>query len=529
MAYSCILIITISCLLGGGASYSIAQNLDFIPPVINGNVNNDTSTSILLTTADQALFDNKPEEKRYTNTVQIVDADQSWPPRWYASSPVITDAVLKRYIDLDQLPFNFFFDARIQRGLISVYKIQSAPRTKESLMMGPDLAGYILLNKKMRPIDTVKSNVYARNLYYHDMYINENGERLVNVRKDTYSDMRDFTRNPKDFAVYGDVDLIQILDRNDNLKFTWNPMDHLDPEILNIPQKVKDSRNTAFLKNNPDEIQWTELTSAIWDYDGNIVYALKEIGLGKISRWCSNIMWQINYKDIPFITGTDTLEWHSPHDLRLYKDDATSATYTVYSNGQDEPFKRACGVVFQLDKKTENPRLVKYVYPQKVYRARGQGSFDYNENGYYMIAYGNMPADEDNRGFRDVIEYGTVGKPQGFYQLPPWNYVYKAHRLEDWPRPPRPVIVKNGNLLETTADLKDLTWYKLSGPNNTNITKAGTGKSIPFEAGANYCVEGKYGMGYVVSRAFSTILPALIEQRPTDTLKVPFIDKHKPY
>ena len=66
-------------------------------------------------------------------------------------------------------------------------------------------------------------------------------------------------------------------------------------------------------------------------------------------------------------------------------------------------------------------------------------------------------------------------------------------------------IVKKGDQLMAVGDMTERTWYKLSGTNNTLVEKVGTGSTLSIPKGNNlYCVEGKYGMGFCVSRPFAT-------------------------
>src|SRR5688500_18566812 len=63
----------------------------YLPPLISTLPNSDSNTCFLISTGDFSRDENTPELKPYVSSVQIVDADQPWPPRWYACTPLYSD------------------------------------------------------------------------------------------------------------------------------------------------------------------------------------------------------------------------------------------------------------------------------------------------------------------------------------------------------------------------------------------------------------------------------------------------------
>jgi hypothetical protein len=349
-------------------------------------------------------------------------------------------------------------------------------------------------------IDTVKSNTARRNLYYHDFRENAKKERIVDLRKDTYLDLRDYSNEQKDSAVHCNIDYIQILDSNNKIIFSWNPVNRINPELFNFKETLK---QRGFGASNSDLIEWTRLTSALWDYDGDILYSMKNIGIGKISRKTGEVIWQINNIDLPLIDGKDTIQWYNPHDFNfLYANDST-ATYSIYSNG-DMDLEPAKGIVFEMNKKTQKFKLIKNIYPSWTYFAQGQGNIDYKQNGDYVIGYGNFDESDTATNKQSIcFEFGNIKKGvQGVYTVPVYNRTYKAHKLEGFPKPERPLIVKKSDLLEAQGNFKDFVWYKMTGKDNTTLLKVGEEKTIKAEKGVTYCVESKLGIGYSVSQMF---------------------------
>jgi hypothetical protein len=471
----------------------------YLPPVVGIFETKDTATSFIISTNDVARFDNKTEEKPYVNSIQIVDADEPWPPRWYVSTPYYSDSAYNTDTKDGFYRYDVVVDAKVDFGLFSFYKIISKQHLGIGQLVSPDFAGYILLNEKMEPIDTISSNTEKSNLYFHDLRINKKGERMVDLKKDMYLNLTKRTGNAKDTAVHCNVDFIHIMGANKKTLYTWNPLEHVDGDLFNFKEAVK---RKAFAANHSDLLEWTRLTSALWDYDGNILYAMRQIGIGKASIKTGRVLWQINTKDMPFVSGKDTLEWYSPHDFNLLWQDATTATYSLFSDGiQNE--KDICGVVFQYNKKNKQFKIVKYVPAQTKLWSNGQGNLDIQTNGDYAMGYGFFEPSDSNIGFRNVFEYRKTDGFSNVYQLPVHNYIYKARILKNWPRPTRPIITRKGVLLEVVGDLTEITWYKLSGKGNRTVEKIAKGKTLKAEKGRTYCVEAKYGIGYVVSRKFT--------------------------
>jgi hypothetical protein len=403
--------------------------------------------------------------------------------------------------------FDFLIDAKLEGGYFSFYKIISHQQRGIGQLIAPEFAGYILLNKQMEPVDTIKSNVKRTNLYYHDMRINAQGERLVDLRKDLFLDLRDFSDDLKDSAVHCEIDHIQIWDKNNKKLFSWNPLEHVNSDLFNYKQILK---QRAFASSNSDLIEWTRLTSATWDYDGNMLYSMKNTGIGKISRAYGHIMWHIDYTDIPIISGKDTLKWYGQHDFNYLYDNDSTATYSLYSIGRKKDSELdtliySQGVIFEVNKTTNIPKLVKYINPQFKYAGNGQGNIDYYKNGDYVMGYGSYdtPNDLDSYYEPDFEYFDKTTNTHTLYEFPKNNRCYKAHRLDNWPRPPRPVIVKKGDRLVVVGDMTDWVWYQLDGPDKTDIVKVGTGTSIDPNRGGSFCVEGKYGMGYAVSKVYT--------------------------
>lgn len=282
------------------------QDLSYITPVICKTKNIDTVTSFILTADNDSRVHNKIQYRPYTNSVQIIDADQPWPPRWFSSTEVYPDENFNMDSAAGIARFDYLQDARIVSGYFSFYKILSRSSKQQVVVDRPEFAAYLLLNDKMECVDTVKSATAMRNIYFHDVSINAKGERLTSVKKDTYLDLRDYSGNQADNCVHCYIDIIEILDSKDSIIFSWNPLYHIDPGLFQFKETLS---NPAFGSGNSDIVNWTRLTSVQWDYDGDIIYSLKNLGIGKLSRTDGHVIWQISYNQMPIIAGKDTVQW----------------------------------------------------------------------------------------------------------------------------------------------------------------------------------------------------------------------------
>lgn len=475
---------------------TFAQDFLHLPPVVTTSNFKDTSVSFLLSTFDMRRFKGN-QSQQYCNTVEILDASSPWPPRWYTTAPLYTDSMYQVDTINHLWRLYFVFDPKVDNGQLSFFKELTLTKIGEEKAASE--AGYIILNKQMEPVDTARSTGKSA-MYYHDFRTNSKHERLVDIKMDTVLDLRKASGEEKDSTVRSKIDIIQILDVNNKVIFSWNPLDHLDPNIFQFKESLK---SRSFSASDKELIEWSRLTSAFFDYDGDILYSMRFVGIGKLSRKDGHVIWHIDFKDIPIIDGKDTIRWYSVHDFNLLKDDDTSATYSIYSLG-DETFPHAGGVIFKMNKTTHQVSLVRNIYARRQYIGLGQGSCDLLDNGDYILNYGLFPEEDSDAEYRTFTEYGNKKDSIiASYQMPKLVYAYKVHKLEDWPRPPRPKITLKGGSLHVEGPMEGgWTWYRLDGPHKNLITEIGTGDSFKLRYSGTYCVEGKYGMGYSVSLPF---------------------------
>ena len=483
-----------------------AQDFEYLSPVVTKNGSKTDHGYLLLNTQDSHRDLDNNNAKAYCHSIQIIDASLPWPPVWYTATPRYSNEMFTKDSVTHRRAFNWLLDAKIEHGYLSFYKSQAILNDHDSVI-SKLVAGYILLNKRMEPIDTISCNINGMYIYWHDFRINSKGERLVDYQMREFLDLRSLTGDRTDNAVLSQTDLIEVLDSTNKIIFSWKATDHLDPTVFQYTETL---HKKSFVHNssNREVLDWSHLTSAIWDYDGNILYSMRWIGIGKISRKDGHVIWHIDFKDLPIVSGIDTIQWYSPHDFNFLHTNDTSAIYSIYSCGQMHDFadsnksKNGRGVIFELDIRTNKIKLLRYLNPSFQYITQGQGGCDYQDSGNYLISYGQGIADEqnvNNENYCSAFEWRKNDSIFTIYQLPRYVGAFKVHELHDWPLPLRPEIIFENNVLEASGEMNEWTWYKMTGPGGRNPIKVGKGKTLVPEIGYTYCVVGKYGMGYCVS------------------------------
>ena len=464
------------------------QGLEHLPPVLKDLYHlSDTTISFVETSLDFRQQELK-KPQQYFNCVEIFDANYTWPPRWYYAVPFAdspNDGV-KRKPGIEAVG-----DARFQNGFFTFSRVKKAAGKNKGVSPSSDLAGYIICNKKMEPIDTVKARA-GEVLDPHDFRINEKGERMIMANLDTVLNISGSSGNAADTAVAASVTVIEILDSTDKIVFRWNSAAALGANSLYYPEV---NTRTYFKQNRMD---WSHGTAALWDKDGDILYSLRYVGIGKISRKDGHVIWRLDRRDMPIVKGVDTVEFYSQHDFEAIGDTGDYSYYSLFSDGKWSD-GAANAVTFKVNKITHEFKLVNKRAPEQRVFSGGAGNYEEYANGISIMNYGQYPLKDTSQTFHYFME--VRNKWNNFlleqYQLPPLVFAYKVHMITS-ERPPRPVIEATKKTLHATGEMSDWTWYRLNGPGNTTAEKVGEGENFSPQEYGWYCVAGKYGIGWSV-------------------------------
>ena len=246
------------------------QGLEAIPPILISEPNQDKISK-------EASFILTPNMK-----MEIVDADQPWPPRWFAAGKdykkgaMNNDSLLVTYID-----------ARFQNGLVTFCKKGWGGKAPSINDINHQV--YLLCNDKLEPVDTFTGADLPVNS--HDFKINSKGEKLVVARLDTLLNLSILTGHPQDTSIKSMIDIIEIIDAHNKLIFRWNPVSVLGVNSLFHPYGglISPSAKIGF-------VDWSHANAVNWDFDGNIIYCFRHIGVGKISSKDGHVIWRIDRK-----------------------------------------------------------------------------------------------------------------------------------------------------------------------------------------------------------------------------------------
>ena len=462
---------------------SDAQSLESIIPINCTQNSLPDTASFILTATDYHLWLNQPI--RYASSIQIVDAGNTWPPRWFVTAPV--DVNMREAGEMG-LPIT---NASDQNGEV----IFANAIFKKYFNGNPGMQQAILMcNHQMELIDTFFKP--GREIDGHDFAINENGEKLYFLSCDTFVDMRGFFGNNSDSMVSVRYESIEIADKKGKTIFRWNPIENFGIDGMYKPYIYERS-----VMNNQVNLGWSHGNSLCWDADGNILYSFKYIGVGKISRTDGHFMWRVDRNNQKPGADSDSLPIFLQHDLKVVKDLNGVNTYTVLSNG-DSLHPHCTGYQFTVSGNMHDPhlRIVKSFTATGNIPETGAGNYDVEKNGNYLIHYGIYKGDTVNNHI--LFEYRDKdNRLLSQYSVMPYGFCYRVHKLDNW-QPPRPVIKKKGGALIAANEGTNGAWYKLSGEGLKTVTVAGSGNKLsPVESGF-YCLVVPYGIGYAVSTPF---------------------------
>lgn len=458
-----------------------AQQLGKIAPVWLTKGKPADSSSFVITTADYSYFKGMP--LAYAPAIEIIDAAQPWPPRWFALHPVDTATDLSTsgmiILNADEQAGKFVFFAVIPTGA-----------NMNSLAI-------LICNKNMEVVDTFYRQ--GREIDAHDFKLSENGDMMYFNVHDTIADLSKVTHNLADSAVKMVYQSIQIDNKNQTPVFTWNPLQKLGFDAMYLPY-----RNAPGVMSGNNTFEWSHGNSLQYDFDGNILFSFKHIGIGKIARTDGHLIWHIDRNNPKANAASDAIPLYLQHDLQVVKDKEGNVLYTVVSNGDDEhPVCFVYRFTVKPDSKG-NPiiKLLSKIQPaEKTLNTGGGGNFDEQADGVYLFNYGLFKQDSTLKA-RALFEYKDAAKNEpAEYSIARNIFAYRIHKMAHG-IPERPVVTAKDGLLISTGNNAEKQWYKLVGKDLQTVEYAGRGQSFKPKTEGYYCVSVKYGIGWAVSKVY---------------------------
>ena len=458
---------------------AFSQGLEKVAPVLLKEGKPASGTSFLLTATDFSFFTQISDS--FENSIQIIDADQPWPPRWFSTTAVDTSLGLP-YGAL--IPLN----ASYQNQQFSFFSIAKTPDKNNKAI---NRRGFLLCNAKLENTSFFYEADY--NLDHHDLKTKGNGEKLFFALHDTVMDLSRFYNSPKDTALGLSYEVIEIADSAGHTCFSWDPI-----KELGATAQYKLYRPLKGIWSSPNLMDWSHGNSLCFDYDGDILYSFKYIGIGKISRKDGHIIWRIDRNQPQANAFSDTIPIFLQHDFECVTDGKGNHFYTFLSNGDSR--NKSCYVCQFTVKDTLNSQKIfrlkkKFRTAEEIPNTSGGGNYDLEKNGNYLVNYGTYKMNTEGR--RTLFDYrDSSDRLLARYTVYPNILSYRVHKLTD-ALPPRPEIKKSKAGLTINSE-KEATWFLLDDNNHT-ATFAGRGKNFKPSKTGRYCATIKYGIGNVVS------------------------------
>ncbi len=456
-----------------------AQSLESIVPVRLTQGHMPDSVSFVFTATDFNYFVDLPAT--FTSSLEIIDANAPWPPRWFM--PASYNSSL-RFTAL--MPLN----ASIQENKLSYYTVFRHYSAEEKQTAR---VAYIICNEDAEPIDTFYGD-YEPDA--HEFRLMSNGEKI-------YFDVSNQKVNLKDlFGIdtmkYTKYENIIISNSRDTVVFYWNAYQHLGIKSAYIPYC-----DTGNIFTSSKSFEWTQGSSVCFDYDGDILYSYKNIGIGKISRRDGHIVWRIDRNKLQPNALSDTIPIFLQHDFKSVKDAKGNIIYTVLSNGDNlNPQTRALEFtlqwtadsmpIFKLVKKIESPKNIQMTTA---------GNFDLEKDGNYLLSYGFYKGDTTSN--HTFMEYrNSKDNVVAAYSISPHGFYYRVHKTGPW-GPKRPEVIEKDGALKCVSGASG-TWYKMEGKDLEALKPVVKSAALfrPKEKGY-YCVAVPSGVGYAVSKPFN--------------------------
>lgn len=315
----------------------------------------------------------------------------------------------------------------------------------------------------------------------HDLIILPNGHYLLKgfvYRTMNLSSYNWFNGNGSPGSTTAQVKcgVIQELDQNKNLVFSWNSADHY------LFSDVQEE-----WLSSPTNVDWTHLNSVEVDTDGNLLLSVRHFSeVTKINRQTGAIMWRLGGKRNQFTMVNDPHNgFYGQHDARRI----TNGNITIFDNGKaGNPVHPARGIEYNINTQNMTATLVwNYQYSPTSY-SMFMGGTRRLANGNSIIGWGRL----QNRN----VMFSTVKPDGGLIMEVQFTDSLFSYRAFNYPSLPwqlrRPQITcrdsAGGSYLDAPSGHASYMW-----------STGSTARSIRVTAADTYYVFVPYGQGGYIS------------------------------
>jgi hypothetical protein len=262
-------------------------------------------------------------------------------------------------------------------------------------------AKFFIMDSTFAIVDSVQTKSPYTKTGPHDFIAMKNGHYLL------------FANDPRtmDMSLYGGKTnatvtgcVIQELDENKNVVFTWSTWDHF---------QISDSYADLTV-SSVDLIHQNSLET---DEDGNIFLISRSLNeVTKINRQTGDIIWRLGGKNNQFTFTDPTSVFSLPHNFRKLP----NGNFTIFDNGNDRipPYSRA--LEYSIDQVNKVVNLVwNYDAGKKIY-ADNSGNTTRLQTGNTVLGYGYSVSNPA------IIEVHSDSSVAFRLELPEGTTSYKA-------------------------------------------------------------------------------------------------------
>ena len=355
--------------------------------------------------------------------------------------------------------------------------------------------GYVICNEHLEAIDTFVGNGVEMDA--HDIYLYTNGSKAYFEVEDTLADVQFKATHLNKIA----NDNIEIIDAKGNVVFHWNPYLRLG---INSMYPGYCCAGGRIFSNHDGGMNWARGSSLCLDFDGNILYSYRGVGIGKISVKDGSLMWRIDRNTQKLNEESDIIPIYMQHDFKSMRDAKGRIIYTLLSNG-DETHDTVAAYQFTVEKNKQGryvAKLIKKIMPSVRRPATLAGNYDIDSRGRYILNYGFCLSDTSLKGNKPLFEFRDKDdKILNRYESQNLTASFRAHEISAI-RPTRPQIIAQGQFLTTKDGKANHVWFQLYNDGNIRAERVGVGAKFKPRGRGSFCVTSKYGVGYAVSDAY---------------------------
>jgi hypothetical protein len=229
------------------------------------------------------------------------------------------------------------------------------------------------LDSSFNIIDTLKiKNGFDQD--YHELIVKENGDAYLFGHQYHVIDMSSIYPGGNKYATVVE-EIIQVLDKNKNVKFEWKSLDHTN--ILDADSHFVDFTSSL--------IDYMHINSFDVDENGDIYISSRHLNeITKINGVTGEIIWRMGGRNNEFSLVGDSLFFSGQHSIKVLP----GSKILLFDNGNVYHPEYSRGVEYKINEELKTIEFIKeYRILPDIYTAV-MGNIQRFENGNTVIGWG---------------------------------------------------------------------------------------------------------------------------------------------